>query len=575
MNLFLRKHSITSALFVIGLMFISPLQVFSQLSETEHSKPNILWISVEDISPLLGAYGDPIVQTPVTDSLAEEGMLFTNAFTTAGVCAPSRAAIITGMHQSSIGAHHMRTMHEGPGLPTPYLTVPPSHVKAFTEYLRAAGYYTTNNVKTDYQFAPFMDPRQPLTAWDESSPDAHWKNTPSGMPFFSVINLMTTHESRVWPHPDRPVTVDPDLVEVPPYFPDTPKVREDIARQYSNIQRQDAEIGEILKELDDAGISENTVVFFWSDHGGALPRQKRWVYDSGIHVPLIVRWPGEIEPGTINNELVSFIDLAPTVLSIAEVDVPAHMQGRVLFGPSKGEEPEYIFAARDRHDESYDMVRAVRDKEFKYIRNFYPNQPYVGWIEYRNRMQIMQEILELHADDSLNGAEKLWLQNTRPVHELYNINEDPHEINNLAGKAEYNKTLRKMSTELDNWMSKIGDMGLVPEDQLAEQFWPGGEQPVTNTPFFVVNSPEARETEYQYDGGEYTAPFTVRIVSTTHGASIAYTKDESDDPWWKLYTGPIRVSEAITIRAKAIRYGFAESDELIGSFTIKNSFEDK
>lgn len=539
--------------------------------ETETSsdypeRPNILWISVEDISPLLGAYGDPVVKTPVTDKLADEGMLFTRAFTTAGVCAPSRAAIITGMHQSSIGAHHMRVVHEGPGLPTPYLTVPPPYVKTFTEYLRAAGYYTTNNVKTDYQFAPISDPRQPLTAWDESGNEAHWRNAPDDMPFFSVINLVTTHESRVWPHPDRPITIDPDEIDVPPYFPDTPKVREDMARQYSNIQRQDDQIGEILQELEDAGLAENTVVFFWSDHGGALPREKRWIYDSGIHVPLIIRWPGVTEPGTVNEELVSFIDLAPTVLSIAGVDIPGHMQGRALLGPRQTGPPDYIYAARDRHDETYDMVRAVRDDQFKYIRNFYPNQPYVGWIEYRNRMQIMQELLRLHAEDGLEGSEKLWLRNTRPVHELYDITDDPHEVNNLADNPEYAEVLVRMSNALDEWMNEINDMGNIPEDQLAEKFWPGGDQPVTNKPFFTVNSHENREREWSYEGGSYNKPYTVRITSTTHGASIAYTTEDGDDPWWQLYTGPIRINEPATIRARAVRYGYAESEELIGFF---------
>ncbi|MFH5834399.1 sulfatase, partial [Halalkalibaculum sp. DA384] len=286
-------------------------------------RPNILWISVEDISPLMGVYGDPVVETPVIDQLAAEGMMYTNAFTTAGVCSPSRTAIITGLHQSSIGAHHHRPTHTGhahktipdgeplvSGAVTPYLVVPPPYVKAFPEYLRAAGYYTTNNVKTDYNFG------LPASVWDESSREAHWRNRPEGKPFFSVINLTTTHESQVW-QSELPLSVDPDAVPVPPYLPDTPVVRRDIAQQYTNIEQMDRQVGQILADLEEDGLADDTIVFFWSDHGGALPRQKSWLYDSGIHVPLIIRWPGEIPPGQVNKELVSFVDLAPTVLSLA------------------------------------------------------------------------------------------------------------------------------------------------------------------------------------------------------------------------------------------------------------------
>ncbi len=228
-------------------------------------RPNILWVSVEDISPLLGVYGDPVAETPVLDQFAEDGVRYTRAFTTAAVCAPSRAAIITGMHQASIGAHQHRTNSEGPGL-TPYLTVPPPHVKAFTEYLRAAGYYTTNRGKTDYQFADFRDMRQPLTAWDESGPDAHWRNAPEGKPFFHVVNLMTTHESRIWPNLRRPLAVDPD----DELYSDKnwPQEKKNIAAM---ITRLDRDTGRLLGLLNEKSIAENTVVFFTSDNGPTAP----------------------------------------------------------------------------------------------------------------------------------------------------------------------------------------------------------------------------------------------------------------------------------------------------------------
>ncbi|MFW5973486.1 MAG: sulfatase-like hydrolase/transferase [Bacteroidota bacterium] len=538
----------------------------SEMTTSAGHPPNILWISVEDIGPYLGAYGDDQAQTPVLDRLAEQGMTFTRAFTTAGVCAPSRAAIITGMHQSAFGAHHMRVTHEAPGLPTPYLVVPPPYVKTFTEYLRAAGYYTTNNAKTDYQFG--RGPRQPLTAWDESGPEAHWRNAPEGQPFFSVINLMTTHESQLWADPDRPLTVDPSDVEVPPYYPDTPTVRRDIARQYSNIARMDEQVGSILSELEAAGLAQSTVVFFWSDHGGALPRGKRWIYDSGIHVPLIVRWPGVVAPNSVFDELVSLVDLGPTVLSIAGIDVPGHMHGRPFLGAKKTAPREYVYAARDRHDEAYDMVRAVRDRRYKYIRNFYPNEPYVKWIEYRNTLPMMQEMLLLNAEGKLEGPQQLWFSNRRPVDELYDTDADPHEVVNLAADPAHQTTLERMSRELDRWMGDIADMGRIPEDELAERFWPGGEQPITDDPFFIVYSDENRRGEMRSDGGSFTAPVTVELLSTTHGASIAYTLDDAENPHWHLYTGRLRIEEPTTIRARAVRYGYAESDETVGSFTI-------
>ena len=263
--------------------------------------PNILWITVEDLSPRLAPYGDSLAATPTLNRLASEGMTFNRVFSISGVCAPSRSALITGMYPISIGTHHMRTTHEAPGLPGPYLAVPPPHVKAFTESLRAAGYYTSNNAKTDYQFG------EPLTAWDESSPSAHWRNRAPDQPFLAVFNSGRTHESRVWPNPEEEPILDPARVEVPPYYPDTPVVRTDLARHYDNITRVDGWVGHLLDQLEEDGLSENTIVFFFSDHGDGLPRAKRWLYDSGLRVPMFVRWPGKIEAGSVTDRLVSFV----------------------------------------------------------------------------------------------------------------------------------------------------------------------------------------------------------------------------------------------------------------------------
>lgn len=524
-------------------------------------RPNILWVTIEDLSPHLGSYGDPVAQTPTLDRLASEGVRFTNAFSTAAVCAPSRSAIITGMYQTSIGTHHMRTTHVGPGLPTPYEAVPPPYVKTFTEYLRGAGYYCTNNVKTDYQFAT------PATAWDESSNTAHWRNRPDpSQPFFSVFNFTTTHESANWPDPKH---TDPATVPVPPYYPDTLPVRNSIARLYDNVAMVDGQIGEILRQLDEDGLTGNTIVFFMSDHGDGLPRAKRWLYDSGLHVPMIVRWPGMINPGTVDEELVSLVDLAPTVLSLAGVDLPVHLQGQAFLGPRKSAPRDYIFAARDRFDESYDMVRAVRDGQFKYIQNYYPLQPYVLWIPYRNQSPIMQELLRLYAEDGLEGPQRNWFNYPRPAEELYDTQADPFELNNLAANPEYEDHLNRLRQALDSWREESKDMGDISEEVMIAHIWPGGVQPVTARPIILPHHAMQVSDAGVPPGGSFDEPVTIQIHCPTQGASIAYTTESVEPVHWLLYSGPITFKEGVTtLRAKAIRYGYKESDEVSATFTI-------
>jgi len=530
-------------------------------------KPNILWISCEDISSRIGAYGDSVAITPKIDQLAADGMKFTNVFTVAPVCAPNRSAIITGMYPTTIGTQHMRTGHRGSTgeLPTPYASVLPPYVKAFTEYLRAAGYYCTNNSKTDYQFNTFGTP---VTIWDENSTKAHYKNrSDQEQPFFSIFNYTLTHESKNWPDP---VYWDISTVEVPPYYPDTEEVRKDIARSYENIARLDTIVGEHLKALEEEGLADNTIVFFWSDHGDGMPRGKRWTYDSGTKVPFIVRWPGKIPQGSVNDRLISSIDWGPTVLSLAGVPVPAHMQGRPFLGPQVAEEPEFLVNTRDRFDESYDMVRAVRDEEFRYVRNYYPNQPYVLWIPYRNRSNIMKELLRLQAEGGLNEVQKLWMSDTRPPEELYHSIEDPHEINNLVNEPEYQEKLAEMRQRLDHWRIESKDLGDLPESQMVCQMYQGNEQPKTSSVHFVPNSPENRASDFADEGGAFSGPMTVKFYCATQGASMAYTLEEGEDARWLLYTGPIHLNkgEEKIIRAKAVRYGYKESDETSATFRV-------
>jgi len=456
-------------------------------------RPNILWISVEDISCDLGCYGDGYAETPSLDAFAKQGCRYTHAFTTYPVCAPSRSSIITGMYPTTIGTMHMRTGNKG------YQAVLPAEVKCFTEYLRAAGYYCTNAAKTDYQFGV------PFTAWDRCHGGAHWRQRPQGAPFFTVINLGTTHESRIRTPRDRKPTHDPAKAKIPPYYPDTPVVRNDWARYHDNITAMDKQVAKILKDLADDGLAKDTVVFFWSDHGRGLPRAKRWPYDSGTHVPLMVRWPGKVQPASVCDDLISLMDLGPTVLSIAGVRIPKHVQGRAFLGSQKAEPRKYVVTARDRMDERYDRVRSIRDKHYRYIRNFMPQLPYAQTIRYMELMPTMREWRRLNAEGKLEDPQKLFFQKTKPVEELYDIAADPHEVHNLAGSPKHQDVLQRMRKVLEQWIRDNGDLGAIPETKLIERMWPGGRQPVTAAPI-IEASPAA--------GGAVT----VRIACATKGA---------------------------------------------------------
>jgi N-sulfoglucosamine sulfohydrolase len=540
-----------------------------QTSAPALRRPNIVWISNEDMSPHLGVYGDRWARTPVLDRLARESVRYTRAFTTAPVCAPSRAAIITGMYQSSIGAQHMRTTEDRvPELPGPYLAVPPFYVKAFPEYLRAAGYYTTNRAKTDYQFGV------PFTIWDELGRNAHWRNRANkDQPFLSVFNLEVTHESQIFPsspaRKGKRLVTDPTELEVPPYYPDTPGVRQELPRMSDTIGEMDAQEGEILKQLEDDGLAENTIVFYWSDHGDGVPRAKRSLYDSGLRVPLMIRWPkalgSTIAPGSVRDELVSFIDLAPTVLALAGLAIPAHLQGRVLVGPRATAAPEFVFAARDRMDIEYDMMRSARDTRFLYIRNFSPELPYAGHIIYRNQSAIMQEWFRLQAQRKLTGPAALWMRTTRPAEELYDTQADPYQVHNLSGEPAHRATLARMRSAVTEWMARIGDQGLINEPEMIQRMWPGGVQPETAQPYIVprrATDDPARPASIKIDG-----PTEFVIYVPTQGASIGYTTEDGPTPAWRLYTGPILVEAPMTLRAKAIRYGYKESAETRVTFT--------
>ncbi|MFC2089480.1 sulfatase-like hydrolase/transferase [Bacteroidota bacterium] len=551
-----------SSILLLFVVFITSCQQAETEEYESLVRPNIVWISLEDLSPHLGCYGDTLAKSPTIDKLAEEGIKYTNAFTSAPVCAPCRSGIITGMNQTSIGTHHMRVTHKADGLPTPYSAVPPPYVKMFTEYLRAAGYYCTNNVKTDYQM------EVPVTAWDESSTQASFVNRKDkSQPFFAIYNFTQSHESQNW---RKPKNTNPDHVTVPPYYPDNKVVREHLATLYDNVMIVDQKVKDVLDLIEKSGEADNTIVMFWTDHGDGMPRAKRWLYESGLKVPLIVRFPDKRYAGTVDDQLISSIDFGPTVLSLAGIEVPTHMQGQAFLGKyATDRERAFVFGARDRFDESYDMVRTVRTQRYRYIRNYYPHLPYIIWIPYRNRQPIMQELIRMDLQDSLNEVQKLWMADSRPAEELYDCIDDPHNINNLADDPKYQEIKRDLGVAMDRYMLAIDDKGYLSEDQLKELFWPGGVQPETFVPKFIIDYPVDVERQADKKLEEISLPCQIKLQCPTDGASIAYTFEEGEDPHWQLYAGPVRLKQGeYTMRAKAIRIGYKESGEVVQKFAV-------
>ncbi len=510
------------------------------------ARPNILWLVAEDMSPYLACYGDSTAKTPHLDRLAQEGIVYTNVYSVSGVCAPSRSAIATGSYPTSIGTLHMRTGGNAEFLPEgviPYSAVLPPEVKMHSEYLRQAGYYCTNNAKEDYQFTA------PLTAWDESSKNAHWRNRPKGKPFFAIFNFEVCHESGMWRNAEHPLLVHPDSVPVWPYYPDTPAVRDEIARMYSNVMEMDQQVGEILQQLEEDGLMDSTIIVFYADHGGPLPRQKRELYDTGLKVPMIIRYPQQQEAGSSDDQLISFVDLAPTLLSMAGVPPPAYLHGQAFAGKYRASSPrKYVYAARDRLDDEYDMVRAVRDQRFKYFRNYQPEKPYIMDIDYRLQMKLMQWLNTYQLEGQLDEQQALWFRKSKPTEELYDLNNDPYELNNLALDPQYKDKLEELRKVHKQWQQQYGDQGFIPEPELLQMMWPNLEQPTTEEPSFHENNQQ------------------ISIHCDTEGASIAYQiKNEQGEEvfdHWQVYSTPLSLQQGQTLVAIAERIGYKRSREV-------------
>jgi len=430
--------------------------------------PNILWITAEDMSPTLGCYGDDYAITPNIDQLAADGVTYDNAFATAPVCSPSRSCLINGLPATSQGTQQMRS-----AFPLP------EYMEGFPSLLRKKGRYTSNNVKTDYNSGNWEDIVN--ASWDESSDTAHWRSKEKGQAFFSVFNLMTSHQSRtmVWPYEQFVSDVqsrlsadeihNPNKAPVPPYYPDTPVIRKTIARFYDCVTAMDKEVGEILQQLEDDGLADDTIVFFYADHGSGMPRHKRALLDSGLKVPLIARFPEKYQhlapskPGTRTDRLVSFDDFGPTVLSLVGETIPDYMEGKPFLGEAATEEREYTYGHRDRVDEVIDMARSVRDKRYLYIRNYMPHLGYNQPTFWPDLGEIRHEIYAHAKTEYMTGPQKHFAGPTRPLEELYDCQADPMNLNNLADSEAHQATLKRMRAALAARLTDSRDLGFIPE----------------------------------------------------------------------------------------------------------------
>ncbi len=413
------------------------------------TRPNVLWIYGEDLYPDLACYGTPAVYTPHIDRFAAESTTFANAFVTCPVCSPSRSALITGRYQTSIGAHHHRSRRD---------TALPSSVPLLTDCFREAGYFTCNSPgpgaydrvgKTDFNFAV----EDPFDGTD-------WSQRGANQPFYAQINIMDTHRDFAR-DVERPV--DPATVELPPYYPDHPLTRADWAHYLESIQVLDRKIGAVLQRLEDEDIARNTIVFFISDHGRAHVRDKQFLYDGGLRVPCIVRWPGQLAAGNVDERLVSGVDFSASALDLCQLAPIPSGDGKSFFSSAQR---GAIFAARDRCDGTDDRIRCARSQRYKYIRNLQPQRPYMQFNAYKKHQYPVWTLMRaLHESDQLNQAQRPFMAPNRPSEELYDLWADPHEVDNLAADPRYADVLAEHAEQLDAWMAQSGDLGLIDEDE--------------------------------------------------------------------------------------------------------------
>jgi arylsulfatase A-like enzyme len=425
------------------------------------SKPNILWIVTEDASPHVGCYGETAIKTPHIDQLAEEGVRFENAIISCPVCSPARSAMVTGMYQTTIGSHNHRSQNKGSKAGGNEAYYPSYALPAATpmigDYFREAGYYVCNGRdpasikpgKTDYNFINTSAPYD----------GANWRDAPADMPFFAQVQLA----GGKW----RKAAIDHDNFTLPPYYPDDPVIRKDWAAYLASWEHADGQVGEIVASLKEAGVYDNTLVIFMTDHGISHARGKQFLYEEGLRIPFIVRFPDGRLAGTTRHDLALHIDMAPISMAFAGVPIPSHLQGQDLFAPGR-EERDFVVSARDRCDETIDIIRSVRTPKYKYIRNFQSGRPHLQRSQYKDGKPILQRLRELHASEALTPFQETLFAPTRPAEELYDLDADPHEMTNLAGDPAHRAALQEQRARLYSWMVQTRDPGLVPEPILED-----------------------------------------------------------------------------------------------------------
>ena len=440
-------------------------------------KPNILWIVCEDQSLFFSSYGDSIAKTPNIDELALEGTVYENFYAVSPVCAPSRSSIITGMYPTTIGTHNMRafknssdSINHHTNLPI-YSAVAKRKVQFFTEILRANGYYCSNNSKQDYNME--MSP----LAWDESNKDAHWRNRKENQPFFSVFNFNICHESKIWKNHKQHPSEEINKIILPPFFPKNDIIKNDFVTNYKNIEKLDFQIGKLINQLKNDGLYDKTIIFFYSDHGGPFPRYKRSIYDTGLKCPLIIKWD-EKTNGKRNNQMISFIDLAPTIIELSGGKAPKNMEGVSFYN---SENRDYIFAATDRFDEFTDRRRCIRSKNFKLIFNYDTTSSIMQPVSYRKNMKTMNVLDSLNNINGLSDNLNNWYKKSKRKYELYDLKNDPYELNNLYGNMDYKNIFDELNKKLSKWINS-SDYGNMSEVKMLKEMWPKGVKPILNEP---------------------------------------------------------------------------------------------
>lgn len=505
-------------------------------------KYNILWLVLEDQSAqFFPMYGDSTVELPAIERLAAESIIFDNAFANVPVCSPARSTIILGMYPIKTGSHNMRTYNAYNENNQPsinlksYTPVVPKDAVEFPKYLRRAGYYCTNNSKEDYN-VKITD-----GTWDESSRKGHWRNRRQGQPFFSIFNFNDCHESGIWKFGSDSLVVDPNEVFVPPYFPDDSVVRHDLAVNYSNLSRVDAQISQVIQELKEDGHYDDTFIFFYGDHGGPFPRHKRSLKETGLKVPFFVKLPkdlgGKMER---SQDLVSFIDLAPTVLSIVGLKRPEHMQGKAFLGQDVDEAVDFVFASSDRFDAIYDRSRAVRSERFKYIRNYRTDLPYALPVAYRQQVPMMMRWLELSENGDLEGHAKLWMRSNRDEEEFYDLASDPFELNNLINNEFYASEVARHKKALNKWMMENDDQGAYDERELIKKWKKMSSSIVLSPPIISIS------------GGKK------EVANPNSYGNIVYKTAASDS--WHPFSDDQSIPE--NARYKVVHIGLEDSPEV-------------